>query len=104
MGGAQFGELEYRNDGIVWAIDWDSNKAINIWEQSICGGDWYYIYIYIYIYIHTYIHIFSKDSLTLCVYIYIYIYIHTHILSIISLGSITCDGQVNESTGRRSCG
>ena len=24
--------------GIVWASVWDTNKAIDIWEWSICGG------------------------------------------------------------------
>ena len=30
--------LEYLYNGIVWAILWDPNKAINIGEWSTCGG------------------------------------------------------------------
>ena len=30
--------LEYHYNGIVWAILWKPNKAIDIGEYSICGG------------------------------------------------------------------
>ena len=51
--------------GIVWSIDWDPNKAIDIGEWSICGGGQLrsvkevllYIYIYIYIYDYWFIYI-----------------------------------------------
>ena len=31
--------LEYCYNSIVKAIVWDTNKAVNIGEWSICGGD-----------------------------------------------------------------
>ena len=36
--GDRFRELEYRHNGVVWAIIWDANKAIDIGEWLICGG------------------------------------------------------------------
>ena len=35
-----FTEFEYLYNGIVWAIVWDPNKAIDIRELSICRGGW----------------------------------------------------------------
>ena len=37
-GGGWFKEIEYRYNGIVWAIIWDQNKAIDIWEWSVTRG------------------------------------------------------------------
>ena len=38
--GASLGstELEYRSNGIAWAIVWDTNEVIDIGEWSICRG------------------------------------------------------------------
>ena len=43
-------ELEYCDNGILWAIVWDPNKVINIGEWVMCGGGWlerFYCMLYI---------------------------------------------------------
>ena len=55
--------LEYRYNGIEWAIGWDPNKVINIREWSVCGGGQLErFYHTVFSYLHTVkqiVHVFS---------------------------------------------
>ena len=112
-------ELTYRCKGIVWVLVWDPNKAIDIGEWSICGGDRlkrrYSIYMYIYTYIEDwslcrgdqlersyslfiYMYIiyvymrlgFRKELFTyLYMRIYIYIYIYTYLWRALSQNMVS---------------